>query len=323
LTAPAIPDAMERTTAPALVIRDLSKWYGPVIGLNQVNLTIERGIVGVVGPNGAGKSTLLKLVTGQLRPSIGRVRVFGRSVRSLEARRDVGYCPDVDAFYEEMTGREFVRAMLRLSGFAFDEAVARADRAIAAVGMNDTAVSQRAGKRLRGCSKGMRQRIKLAQAIAHEPRLLVLDEPLSGLDPVGRREFADLITGQAASGTAVLMSSHVLTELRALADRVVLISEGRLLADQRLETFDRTIDGRPVKVVVESPDVRRIAGLLAESPLVSAVEFDELEVTFSTANPRALCEELGKIVRERGCRIERLDVPEQWAEALFDRADGA
>lgn len=319
MTAAATQETTE--SAPALAIRELSKWYGSVIGLNQVSLTIDRGVVGVVGPNGAGKSTLLKLVTGQLRPSLGRVRIFGKSVRSLEARRLLGYSPDVDAFYEEMTGREFVFAMLKLSGYAADEAAERTDKSLATVGMSDTAASKRAGKKLRGCSKGMRQRVKLAQAIAHDPKLLVLDEPLTGLDPVGRREFAELIAAQAAAGTAVLMSSHVLTELRSLADRVVLIADGRLLADQRLEAFDRTIDDRPVQVVVESPDVRKIAGLLASSPLVSAVEFDESEGSFRTKNPRALCQELGRIVCEHGLGIERLDVPEQWAEALFDRAD--
>jgi ABC-2 type transport system ATP-binding protein len=313
----------ETAAAPALLIDRLSKWYGPVIGLNQVSLVVERGVVGLVGPNGAGKSTLLKIITGQLRPNLGRVRLFGCSVRSTEARRIVGYSPDVDAFYEEMTGREFVRAMLRLSGFVKAEVEERAERALQAVGMLDLPNSKLAGKRLRGCSKGMRQRIKLAQAIAHDPKLLVLDEPLTGLDPIGRREFSELIHAQSAAGVTVILSSHVLAELRSLADRVILIADGRLLADQRFEAFDRTIDDRPVSVIVESPDARKIAEHLVGSPLVAAVQFDGDECTFETKQPRELCDALNRTVRETGCRIDRLDVPDQWAEALFDRADGS
>jgi len=301
----------------------LSKWYGPIIGLNQVSLVVDGGIVGLVGPNGAGKSTLLKIVTGQLRPSIGRVRLFGRSVRSTEARRVIGYSPDVDAFYEEMTGREFVRALMRLSGFPKSEVDDRTERALGLVGMSDAPQSKRAGKRLRACSKGMRQRIKLAQAIAHDPKLLVLDEPLTGLDPTGRREFAELIRAQADAGVTVILSSHVLAELRSLAERVVLIADGRILADQRFEALDATIDDRPVEVIVESPDARRLAALLVGSPLVSAIRFDDAGIAFETRQAGDLCDALSAIVREHGCRIIRLDVPDQWAEALFDRAEGA
>jgi ABC-2 type transport system ATP-binding protein len=307
---------------PALLVDRLSKWYGPVIGLNQVSLVVEKGIVGLVGPNGAGKSTLLKIITGQLRPSLGRVRLFGRSVRSTEARRIVGYSPDVDAFYEEMTGREFVRVMLRLSGLGRSEVDDRAERALEAVGMLDLPTAKRAGKALRSCSKGMRQRIKLAQAIAHEPKLLVLDEPLTGLDPIGRREFSEIIHRQAAKGVTVILSSHVLVELRSMAERVVLIADGRLLADQRFETFDRTIDDRPASIVVESPDARRLAQRLLGSPQVTAVRLDDDECVFETKHPGELCDELNRAVRETGCRIDRLDVPDQWADALFDRAQG-
>jgi ABC-2 type transport system ATP-binding protein len=167
----------------------------------------------------------------------------------------------------------------------------------------------------------MRQRIKLAQAIAHDPRLLVLDEPLTGLDPVGRRAFADLIRAQSAAGTTVVLSSHVLAELRTLADRVVLIADGRLIADQRFEAFDRTIDDRPVEMIVETPDARKLAGLLVSSSLVASVAFDGDECKIETKNPRGLCDELNRVVREAGCRIDRLEVPDRWAEAMFDRVD--
>jgi len=231
-------------------VQNVSKWFGPVLGVNRVNVRIEGGVVALVGPNGAGKSTLLKLLTGQLRPSIGSIRIFGRSVRSPFARRRLGYSPDVDAFYEEMTGREFVRAMLQLSGYTRREAFARADRALDAVGMADGADGLRAGKRIRGGSKGMRQRIKLAQAIAHDPDLLILDEPLSGLDPVGRRDFCRLFAEQARRGATVLVSSHVMAEVRELADRVVLIADGRLASESSWSEVAANLDDQPQEIVV-------------------------------------------------------------------------
>src|SRR5262245_42491577 len=167
-------------SGPPLLFEHVSKWYGPVIGVNQVTLELRPGITGLVGANGAGKSTLLRLATGQLRPDLGRVRVLGRDAWSAAAKRHVGYCPELDAFYEEMSGRKFVEAMARLYGFTAREARRRTEEVLEFVGMAD-----RADRRLRGYSKGMRQRIKVAQALVHDPQLLVLDEPLSGVDPVG------------------------------------------------------------------------------------------------------------------------------------------
>jgi ABC-2 type transport system ATP-binding protein len=168
---------------PLLLFDRVSKWYGPVIGVNQVTLELRPGITGLVGANGSGKSTLLRLATGQLRPDLGSVRVRGLDVWDAAAKRHVGYCPDNDSFYEEMSGRQFVRAMARLCGFSRRQADERTDAVLELVGMTG-----RAERRLRGYSKGMRQRIKLAQALVHDPALLVLDEPLSGIDPVGRAE---------------------------------------------------------------------------------------------------------------------------------------
>ena len=180
-----------------LLFEQVSKWYGPVIGVNHVSLELRRGITGLVGSNGAGKSTLLRLATGQLRPSVGRVSVCGEDAWTWRAKRLVGYSPDNDAFYEEMSGREFVRSMARLCGYNAAEATRRAETTLERVGMAD-----RAGRKLRGYSKGMRQRIKLAQALLHDPTLLVMDEPLSGIDPVGRQEMLALFKGLAAGENA-------------------------------------------------------------------------------------------------------------------------
>ncbi len=175
------PVSTDSPPAPLLLCQRVSKWYGPVIGVNQVTLELRSGITGLVGSNGAGKSTLMRLIAGQLRPDLGCIQVHGWDAWSTAARRHVGYCPEVDAFYEEMSGRQFVEAMARLCGYPHREARQRSESALERVGM-----AGRAERRVRGYSKGMRQRIKLAQALLHDPELLVLDEPLSGIDPVGR-----------------------------------------------------------------------------------------------------------------------------------------
>src|SRR5262245_210647 len=170
-------------STPLLLFEHVSKWYGPVIGVNQVTLELRPGITGLVGSNGSGKSTLLRLAAGQLRPDLGSVRVGGHEAWSAAAKRHIGYCPELDTFYEEMSGRRFVEVMARRCGYPRAEARRRTDATLELVGM-----AGRAEGRLRGYSKGMRQRIKLAQALLHDPELLLLDEPLSGIDPIGRRE---------------------------------------------------------------------------------------------------------------------------------------
>ncbi len=175
------PVASDNSVPPLTEFQAVSKWYGPVIAVNDVTLQLRPGITGLVGPNGAGKSTLIKLLTGQLRPSLGHVRIRGRNAWSARAKSHIGYCPDVDAFYEEMSGRDFVRTLARLHGFRGRLAAERTEAVLEQVGMAD-----RADRRLGSYSKGMRQRIKLAQALVHDPELIVLDEPLNGVDPLGR-----------------------------------------------------------------------------------------------------------------------------------------
>jgi ABC-2 type transport system ATP-binding protein len=210
----------------------VSKWYGQVIGVNDVSIRIEGGIVALLGPNGAGKSTIMRLLTGQIRPHLGAIRVFGLSVRSIDARRRIGYCPDADAFYEEMSGREFVIAMLRLAGYPGMEARRRAEAALETVGM--AGKEDLAGKRLQAGSKGMRQRIKLAQAIAHDPELLVLDEPTSGVDPLARARLWETIHDAADRGLGVLVTTHHMEEAEE-CDRLLVMADGVLVADGTVE----------------------------------------------------------------------------------------
>jgi ABC-2 type transport system ATP-binding protein len=216
----------------------VSKWYGNVIGINKLSLRIPAGVTGLLGPNGAGKSTLLQLAMGQLRPSQGEVRVLGHAPWNNPALNHyLGLCPEQDAFYEWMTGRDFVETCARLGGFWRPQARAAADRALELVGM-----TEHMGRPIRGYSKGMRQRTKLAQALVHDPQVLFLDEPLTGTDPVARRDLMDVILRLAGQGKSVLVSSHVLHEVQHLTPRIILLNRGRLVAEGHVRQIRDLID---------------------------------------------------------------------------------
>jgi ABC-2 type transport system ATP-binding protein len=192
-----------------------SRWYGPVIALNDVTVEIPPGVTGLLGPNGAGKSTFLKLTAGLLRPSQGEVRLLGRPAwGSPELFHRVGVCPETDAFWEGLTGLEFLTTLLRFTGYDEGECRHRAENALHQVDLLDAK-----GRKLGGYSKGMRQRVKLAQSIAHDPEVLLLDEPVSGMDPVNRRRVIDLVRRFGREGKTVVVSSHILHEVEAMAGR--------------------------------------------------------------------------------------------------------
>ncbi len=186
------------SAATVVAAEHVSKWYGQVIGLNDVTLTVPPGITGLLGPNGAGKSTFMKLITGQLKPSKGAITVLGEPIwRNPALYFRIGFCPEQDAFYDRMTGLEWVAALSRLNGLSEAAATDMARRALELVDLADAA-----GKKIGAYSKGMRQRVKMAQALAHDPQLLILDEPLSGMDPIARRKTIRLIKDGGAPGRA-------------------------------------------------------------------------------------------------------------------------
>jgi ABC-2 type transport system ATP-binding protein len=230
-----------------IVFAGVSKFYGEVLGVNRIDLTIGPGITALVGPNGSGKSTLMNLVAGLLRPTEGQVEVLGLTPdRPEELFRRVGYCTQYESFPRGMTGWDFVHLYLRLHGMPSEDAQRLARRAIERVGMVEAA-----GRRVGGYSKGMKQRIKLAQAIAHDPRVLVLDEPLNGLDPLARAETVELFRAFAREGRVLLISSHVLHEVDELADRVVLVHGGYVVAEGAVEGVrDEIASERPIQVFV-------------------------------------------------------------------------
>jgi ABC-2 type transport system ATP-binding protein len=295
-----------------LVFDKVTKFYGPVIGVNDVTLRIGPGITGLLGSNGAGTSTLMKLASGRLKPSLGQVRLGPHDARRSAAKRLLGYCPDVNAFYEEMTGREFVLTMTRLYGYRLAEARRRTEAALERTGMAD-----RAERRIKGCSHGMRQRIKLAQAIAHDPQVLLLDEPLTGIDPGGRREINDLLRALAAEGRTVLVSSHLLQEVEQLCDRLVVVSAGRILADGSLAELRNLLNDEPLTIRLESPQARRAAALCVELPATSHVEVRGDTVTLRTRNPQEFFAQLNGLVVAHALEIERLETLDAGAEAVF------
>ena len=261
----------------------LSKWYGQVSGLNDVSVSVPPGITGLLGPNGAGKSTFMKLITGQLRPSKGQVRVLGEPIWGNPGLyQRIGFCPEQDAFYERMTGREWVTALTGLHGFDERAAGDAAARAIAAVELTEAA-----DRKIGSYSKGMRQRIKLAQAIAHEPELLILDEPLSGMDPLMRRRTVKQIKEWARSGTSVLVSSHILHEIESMTGNIVLINNGRIVAEGDVHQIRDLIDEHPHTVSIRTTQAHAVAReLLADEGVVS-VRFEPGGLIVETARPDA------------------------------------
>jgi ABC-2 type transport system ATP-binding protein len=297
-----------------IAVDKVSKWYGNIIGLNDVTVAVPPGVTGLLGPNGAGKSTFMKLVTGQLKPSKGQVRVLGEAIWDNPALfRRVGFCPEQDAFYERMTGLEWVRALVRLGGVAEDEAGAVAARALETVDLQDAA-----HKRIGAYSKGMRQRVKLAQAIAHDPALVILDEPLAGMDPLGRRRTIQLIRDWAKQGRSVLVSSHILHEIESMTSNILLINHGRILAEGNVHQIRELIDEHPHSVSVRADNPRALAREFLAHDDVLSVRFEPGGLVIETSRPDAFYERLTALAASgRAGVIEEVTSPDDNLEAVF------
>jgi len=268
-------------SAPVIATDHVSKWYGQVIGLNDVTVMVPPGVTGLLGPNGAGKSTLMKLVTGQLKPSKGQVRVLGEPIwQNPRLFFRIGFCPEQDAFYDRMTGLEWITALVRLNGYDEKAADAAARRALGIVELLDAA-----GKKIGAYSKGMRQRVKLAQAIVHDPDLLILDEPLAGMDPLGRRKTIRLIREWGRQGKSLVVSSHILHEIEAMTSNILLINNGRILAEGDVHQIRDLIDEHPHTVYVRAADPRGLARQLLSGDDVLSLRFEEQAVVVETGRP--------------------------------------
>jgi ABC-2 type transport system ATP-binding protein len=301
-------------SAPVITADHVSKWYGQVIGLNDVSVTVPAGVTGLLGPNGAGKSTFMKLITGQLRPSKGSVAVLGEPIwRNPRLYFQIGFCPEQDAFYDRMTGLEWVRALVRLNGLGESEATEAARRALATVELLDAA-----DKKIGAYSKGMRQRVKLAQAIVHDPGLLILDEPLAGMDPLARRRTIRLIRDWGRAGKSVLVSSHILHEIESMTSNILLINNGRILAEGDVHQIRDLIDEHPHTVYVRAEDPRRLARQFLERDDVLSLKFEPGAVVVETGKPDAFYARLTDIAAsgEFG-GIDEVTSPDDNLQAVF------
>ncbi len=254
-----------------IVFEKVARWYGQTVALVDADFRLAPGITGLVGPNGAGKSTLLKLMTGLLAPSRGKVTIDGKPLwNNSEAMRRIGYCPEHDGLYEELTAVEFVSAMTELHGFSGSEARSRAESLLDRVDLK-AAMHRKLGE----YSKGMRQRCKLAQALAHDPEVIVLDEPLTGCDPINRQRLQELFVELGRAGRTLILSSHVLHEIEHLTSRVVLIDRGRVVAEGDITKIRALIDQHPLEVCIECSDPRALAMQLCGQPCVVSVDISD------------------------------------------------
>lgn len=309
--------AAEPVPTPRAIIRfdEVSKWYGNVIGVNKLTLRITGGVTGLLGPNGAGKSTLLQLATGQLYPSQGEVRLWGHTVWNNPALNAfIGLCPEQDAFYEWMTGWDFVFTCARLTGMTVREAEDATERALAMVTMTKPCRRQ-----VRGYSKGMRQRTKLAQALVHDPLVLFLDEPFTGTDPIARRDLMDIVGELGRQGKTVVVSSHVLHEVQSLTSNIVLMNRGRLVAEGNIRDIRDLIDKHPHRIVVVSPHYRKLAVALAAFDDVEGLKIvpRDRSVVAETRMPDLFYARLPELSLADGTPIEEVYSEDDNLEAVF------
>jgi ABC-2 type transport system ATP-binding protein len=305
---------MSRKKPQATIVLDhVTRGYGSVIGLNDVSLEIRPGVTGLLGPNGAGKSTLMKVVAGLMRPGLGAVEVLGEPpFGNADLMRRMGFCPEWDAFYRDMTGFEFVVFLTRMHGVERRRAEELATEALVAVELSD-----KMDEPIATYSKGMRQRTKLAQAIVHDPDVLLLDEPLSGTDPVGRKIVADLIRAKAEAGKTVLVSSHILHEIEVMTRSIVMIHRGKVLAEGEIQGIRDMIDQHPHHIVIECDEPRAFARHFAGFGDVTQITFAEEGFVIATTEPDECYDRIPRLALEQGVKLRALTCSDNDLGAVF------
>jgi ABC-2 type transport system ATP-binding protein len=297
-------------------IEKVTRWYGQVIGVNNVSLRIRPGVTGLLGPNGAGKSTLMKLMTGQILPNQGEVEVLGvKPFFHYRVMERVGFVPEHDALPDQETGRVFLRKRALLRGYSAREAQTLAVDALCKAGL-----AEAASKKVGAYSKGMRQRLKLAQAVFHDPEVIILDEPLTGLDPVGRRQVIDQVKTLGREGRTVLVSSHVLHEIELMTDQVILIVRGKVLAEGTIEHIRSLIDAHPHTVDIVTPTPLELGTVLLKTGCLVSLSLEEGErmLRVRTREPDKFYDILGDLVVREDFEVERFHSPDNNLQAVFD-----
>ncbi len=309
------------TSERMIVFEGVSKFYGEILGVNRVNLSIAPGITSLVGPNGSGKTTLMNLMTGLLRPTRGTISVLGTSPHDPENLfRKVGYCSQFDSFPRGVTGREFIEFYLSVHGYARGEVRALAQAAIERVSMQESA-----DRKVAGYSKGMRQRIRLAQSIAHNPSVLILDEPLNGLDPMARAEIIRLFQSLAAEGLYLVISSHILHEVDMMSDSVVLMHNGYVVAEGDVHGVRDEIEEHPMQVLVRCDRPQVLAARLFEHEhaIEARIHDDRQGLFVKTRRPDDFYLLLNRLVTENNLQVESVAPADDDLNAVYQYLIGS
>jgi ABC-2 type transport system ATP-binding protein len=304
-----------------IVFDNVSKFYGEVLGVNRVSLSIEPGVTSLVGPNGAGKTTLMNLMTGLLIPTKGSVRVLGVSSSDPETfYRNIGYCSQFDAFPKGLSGYQMIRSMMSLHGFRGSDGEERAWEVLERVGLKDAA-----HRRVAGYSKGMRQRVRLAQALAHNPKVLILDEPLNGLDPMARAEVIDLFRKFAELGMHVVISSHIMHEVDIVSDSVIMMSGGYVVAEGDIQGVRHEMEEHPIQILIrcDRPGVVAAAVFQQDSVVEASIHPDGRGLLVSTRNPDRFYELLNRIVLENRIAVEAVSPADENVNAVYQYLVGS
>ncbi|MDT7542210.1 MAG: type transport system ATP-binding protein [Acidobacteriota bacterium] len=298
-----------------IVFDDVSKFYGEILGVNRVSLSIPQGITSLVGPNGSGKTTLMNLMTGLLRPTRGSISVLGATPHEPERLfRMVGYCSQFDSFPRGATGREFISSYLSVHGYTRNEINDLTDAAIERVAMTEAA-----DRKVAGYSKGMRQRIRLAQSVAHNPRVLILDEPLNGLDPMARSEIIRLFRQLADEGLFLIISSHILHEVDMLSDSVILLNNGYIVAEGDVHGVREEIEEHPMQILIRCDRPQFLAARLFEheSTVEARVHDDRQGLFVKTRRPDDFYFMLNRLVAENNLRVESVAPADDDLNAVY------
>ncbi|HNX48611.1 MAG TPA: ABC transporter ATP-binding protein [Thermoanaerobaculaceae bacterium] len=304
------------TTDLRIQLAEVSKFYGEVLGVNRISMVIGPGITSLVGPNGAGKTTLLNLITGLVRPTQGEITIGGVAIGDAEAVfRLVGYCTQYDAFPHGLSGIELVRGVLTVHGMTTRTAHELACEALSTVGLLDAA-----DKKIAAYSKGMRQRVKLAQALAHRPRVLILDEPLNGLDPMARAEVIALLRRMATEGKIVLVSSHILHEVDVISDSVILMNHGYVVAEGGIHDVRGEVEEHPFEVLVrcDRPALLASRVFALDHTVEARIHADGRGLVVATRDPAALYRLVNRLAVDDGLVIETVQPADDDVQSLYD-----
>lgn len=312
---------MTETNDNLIIFEDVSKFYGEILGVNRVNLKITPGITSLVGPNGSGKTTLMNLMTGLIQPSRGKINVLGTTpYQPEELFRKVGYCSQFDSFPRGATGREFIRSFLLVGGYSKKEADELAHIALERVGLLDAA-----DRKVAAYSKGMRQKARLAQSIAHNPRVLVLDEPLNGLDPMARAEVIGLFRSLAAEGLHLIISSHILHEVDMMSDSVILITNGYVIAEGNIHGVREEIEERPAEILIRCDKPTELAARVfsLDSIVEARLHKDRQGLFVKTKDAEKFYVMFNKLVIENEWKIESVAPADDDLNAVYQYLIGA